>query len=102
LGFGDGTTCNAVDHPWYPFWRESSLNSKEFLSLKVSDLVESGEWKEDKIRDTFGVAQSVLLLQTFPAPPLNRGEKDRLFFTYARNSKFSLKKAYQLVHENNL
>ncbi|KAJ4820852.1 Ribonuclease H-like superfamily protein [Rhynchospora pubera] len=95
---GDGTLCRAFGQPWHDLWhliKPASLNQNHIV---VSELLNvEGGWDTSKLIQVFGFATALFISISVKPPQSNPRREDRLIFTYAKNGKFSLRKAYLLL-----
>ncbi|XP_078157456.1 uncharacterized protein LOC144553231 [Carex rostrata] len=97
LGSGQGVTV--FSEPWFPQWQEfEALNALQRRTT-VSSLIcqESGTWDFQKLEQLFGFTQALNIATSIPECCPSSEVPDTLFFIFAKNGKFLVKKAYQLI-----
>ncbi|KAJ4800807.1 RNA-directed DNA polymerase (reverse transcriptase)-related family protein [Rhynchospora pubera] len=95
---GDGTLCRVFGQPWHDLWHLIKLASLNQNHIVVSELLNvKGGWDTSKLIQVFGFATALFISISVKPPQSNPRREDRLIFTYAKNGKFSLQKAYLLL-----
>lgn len=96
---GSGERIHLFSEPWFEGWEHFGATNAAQRQLSVSSLIDqsSNNWDFQHLQSTFGFFQALLIAANDQNRPGVSGTPDTLMFTHARDGKFTVKKAYQLV-----
>lgn len=98
---GDGLECKAFAQPWVPGAGLFIAASPDHRTIKLRDLCEyeSGLWNLELLIELFGYQNSMHIIANV-TPPRDEAGKDILIFSKTTNGQFSVKKAYNLIRQD--
>lgn len=96
---GSGSTVRAFSQPWFPGWELLRPANSAQRNLTVSSLIlqHHSSWDFDKLRRVFGFEIALIISMNEAIRPAPAMAQDMLLFTYAKDGRFTVKKAYQLL-----
>lgn len=99
---GCGDAIYIYSQPWWPGWQQYRATSRSQREANVSTLLDPGigNWDFQKLQSIFGFSQALTIATLESVTPSPHPAPDTLFFTYAKDGNFTIKKAYQLIRED--
>lgn len=93
---GSGESIPVYCYPWFPGWEAIVSNTNVQRRMQINTLIctESNSWDFHKLESIFGFQ---LALEISMSIPIHCEVPDTLLFTFSKNGKFTIKKAYQMI-----
>lgn len=96
---GSGEQISLYSQPWFPGWTGLKATNKRQREATVASLLNPGmrSWNFAALQEVFGYNGALLIATMETIRPSPNPTPDTLIFRYAKNGRFSVKKAYQLL-----
>lgn len=100
---GSGFDIPLYSQPWFPGWTEFTATTTQQRQARVSSLLNpiTRTWDFEALQQLMGFTRALAIATLDSIRPAPSPAPDTLIFAYAKDGKFTVKKAYQLLKGDN-